>query len=177
VIVMAGTVAEEGADRASFVDSTGLSLTAFGDGLDWYVARPNALSTATSNAAANSNTVAMITGILGAASTTSKPMAAKTALVLKDNAGVAMDPKLLGAAGPAMLEVWFPGQEDGHIVRRSAVRCAQSVRQIAGDVPENRPGVSGLGEDGLVGLSRREERSRPARSAIQGRAEHRLSLV
>jgi beta-glucosidase len=116
VIIMAGTVAEEGADRASFADSTGLTLTAVGDGLDWYVARPNALSTATSNTAANSNTVAMITGILGATSTTAKPMAAKTALVLKDNAGVAMDPVLLGAGGPAILEVWFPGQEDGHIV-------------------------------------------------------------
>lgn len=116
VIVMAGTIAEEGADRASFADSTGLSMTAVGDGLDWYVARPNALSTATSNTASNSNTVAMITGIVGATSTTGKPMAAKTALVLKDNAGVAMDPALLGAAGPAILEVWFPGQEDGHIV-------------------------------------------------------------
>ena len=116
VIVMAGTIAEEGADRASFVDSTGLSLTAVGDGLDWYVARPNAISTGTSNTAANSNTVAMITGILSATSTSGKPMAAKTALVLKDNAGVAMDPALLGAAGPAILEVWFPGQEDGHIV-------------------------------------------------------------
>jgi beta-glucosidase len=116
VIIMAGTVAEEGADRASFADATGLSLTAFGDNLDWYVARPNSISTATSNTAANSNTVAMIAGILGATSTTGKPMAAKTALVLKDNAGVAMDPVLLGAGGPAILEVWFPGQEDGHIV-------------------------------------------------------------
>ena len=44
------------------------------------------------------------------------PMAAKTALVLKDNAGVAMDPALLGPGGPAILEVFFPGQEDGHIV-------------------------------------------------------------
>jgi beta-glucosidase len=43
-------------------------------------------------------------------------MNAKTALVLKDNAGVAIDPALLGASGPAILEVWFPGQEDGHIV-------------------------------------------------------------
>ncbi len=116
VIIMAGTIAEEGADRASFADSTGLSMTVVGDGLDWYVAGPNAISTATSNPPVDSNTVAMITGILGAISATGKPMLAKTALVLKDNAGVAMDPVLLGAAGPAILEVWFPGQEDGHIV-------------------------------------------------------------
>jgi hypothetical protein len=59
----------------------------------------------------------MIKGILGATSTGGKsPMAAKTALVLKDNAGVAMDPALLGAGGPAILEAWFPGQEDGNIV-------------------------------------------------------------
>jgi beta-glucosidase len=116
VVIMAGTIAEEGADRASFADATGLSLTAFGDNLDWYVASPSTVSTATSNTAANSHTVTMIAGILGATSTTGKPMAAKTALVLKDNAGVAMDPALLGAAGPAILEVWFPGQEDGHIV-------------------------------------------------------------
>src|SRR5205823_13714286 len=64
VIIMAGTIAEEGADRASFADSTGLTLTALGDGLDWYVARPNVISTATSNRPANSNTVAMIAGIL-----------------------------------------------------------------------------------------------------------------
>jgi beta-glucosidase len=116
VVIMAGTIAEEGADRASFADSTGLTLTAIGDGLDWYVARPNTLSSATSNPPANSNTVAMIKGILGATSATAKPTAAKTALVLKDNAGVAMDPALLGPGGPAILEVWFPGQEDGHIV-------------------------------------------------------------
>ncbi|TMG85114.1 MAG: glycosyl hydrolase [Betaproteobacteria bacterium] len=116
VIIMAGTIAEEGADRASFADSTGLTLTALGDGLDWYVARPNTISTVTSNSPANSNTVAMIAGILGATSITAKPMTAKTALVLKDNAGVAMDPVLLGPGGPAILEVWFPGQEDGHIV-------------------------------------------------------------
>ena len=116
VIIMAGTIAEEGADRASFADATGLSLTAIGDNLDWYVASPNTISTTTSNTAANSNTVAMIAGILEATSATGKPMAAKTALVLKDNAGVAMDPLLLGAGGPAILEVWFPGQEDGHIV-------------------------------------------------------------
>jgi beta-glucosidase len=116
VVIMAGTVAEEGADRATFATSTGDTLTATGDNLDWYVARPSALSTATSNVPGNSNTVAMIKGILGARSKTAKPMAGKTALVLKDGAGVAMDPALLGPAGPAILEVWFPGQEDGHVV-------------------------------------------------------------
>ena len=45
-------------------------------------------------------------------------MGQKTALVLKDNAGVALPGGswLLGAQGPAILEVWFPGQEDGNIV-------------------------------------------------------------
>src|SRR5207244_6833830 len=66
VIVMAGTIAEEGADRASFVDSTGLSLTAVGDGLEWYVAAPQSMSESTSHIASNSHTVAMIAGILGA---------------------------------------------------------------------------------------------------------------
>jgi beta-glucosidase len=116
VVIMAGTISEEGADRATFATATGDTVTALGDGLDWYVARPSALSTTTSNAPGNSNTVAMIKGILAATSKTGKSMAGKTALVLKDNAGVAMDPALLGPAGPAILEVWFPGQEDGHIV-------------------------------------------------------------
>lgn len=116
VVIMAGTIAEEGADRVSFADSTGLTLSTVGDGLDWYVARSNLISTATANPPANSNTVAMIAGILGTASTTGKPMLAKTALVLKDNAGIAVNPALLGPGGPAILEVWFPGQEDGHIV-------------------------------------------------------------
>ena len=43
-------------------------------------------------------------------------MAAKSVLVLKDNAGVALPPSLVGPRGPAILEVWFPGQEDGNIV-------------------------------------------------------------
>jgi beta-glucosidase len=116
VVIMAGTIAEEGADRATFADAGGLTVTALGDNLDWYVARPSALSTTTSNPPGNSNTVAMIKGLLAASSKTGKSMAQKTALVLKDNAGVAIDPALLGPAGPAILEVWFPGQEDGHIV-------------------------------------------------------------
>ena len=116
VVIMAGTVAEEGADRATFADASGLTLTAMGDSLDWYVAKPSAVSTATNNTPANSQTLAMIKAILGAASKTATPMVAKTALVLKDNASVAIDAALLGPAGPAILEVWFPGQEDGHIV-------------------------------------------------------------
>jgi beta-glucosidase len=120
VIIMAGTISEEGADRASFTTGQGVTvtgtMTAVGDGLDWYVARPSAISVENSNKAGNSNTVAMIKDIMAAASTTAKPMTGKTALVLKDNAGVAMDPALVGASGPAILETWFPGQEDGHIV-------------------------------------------------------------
>lgn len=120
VVIMAGTIAEEGADRASFTTGQGITvtgtMTAVGDGLDWYVARPSAISVENSNKAGNSNTVAMIKDIMSATSTTSRPMTGKTALVLKDNAGVAMDPALVGSAGPAILETWFPGQEDGHIV-------------------------------------------------------------
>lgn len=126
VIVMAGTISEEGADRASFTNANGRTLAASagtGSSLDWYVHCPSQIgavdgSRTCSNPAgaqnipANSRTVAMIQGIMAAAPN----MAAKTVLVLKDNAGVAMDPSLVGKAGPAILEVWFPGQEDGHIV-------------------------------------------------------------
>jgi beta-glucosidase len=41
----------------------------------------------------------------------------RTVLVLKDNASIAVPDSLLGDNGPAaILEVWFPGQEDGNIV-------------------------------------------------------------
>jgi beta-glucosidase len=114
VIVMAGTISEEGADRATFTSTAGTALAtspADGSSLDWYAARPANIATtiASGNLAKNSGTVAMIKAIQAAAPT-------KTALVLKDNAGVAMDPALVGAGGPAILEVWFPGQEDGNIV-------------------------------------------------------------
>lgn len=68
------------------------------------------------NGVKNSQTVAMIKAVMGAASTSARTMVQKTALVLKDNAGVAMDPALVGAAGASILEAWFPGQEDGNIV-------------------------------------------------------------
>ena len=121
VIVMAGTISEEGADRATFTAANGASLAtsaATGSSLDWYAAKPSAIATtiASGNLAKSSNTVAMIQSVMGLTSTTAKTMAQKTALVLKDNAGVAMEPSLVGSAGPAILETWFPGQEDGNIV-------------------------------------------------------------
>ncbi len=114
VIVMAGTISEEGADRATFTSTAGTTLAtspADGSSLDWYTSgKPNSIATNTAtNTAKNSGTVDMIKAIQAAAPT-------KTALVLKDNSGVAMDPALVGAAGPAILETWFPGQEDGNIV-------------------------------------------------------------
>jgi len=113
VVVMAGTIAEEGADRATFADTTGKTLVDIGDDLDWYADRSNVIATVGgTNPAKNSNTVAMIKALMNAA----PEMAKKTSLVLKDNAGVAMDPALVGKSGPAILEAWFPGQEDGNIV-------------------------------------------------------------
>lgn len=128
VIVMAGTIAEEGADRATFTDETGHRLAASaaaGQSLDWAAPRPSGIATIAGapstqrggpNVARSSNTNAMLTAILAARSATARSMAQKTALVLKDNAGVALDPALVGPGGPAILEVWFPGQEDGNIV-------------------------------------------------------------
>lgn len=115
VITMAGTIAEEGADRATFEEIDGFEVVDIGDDLDWYSAsRSDKIATNNpdhDNVAKNSNTVAMIKAILA----TSPDMAEKTALVMKDNAGVAMDPALVGENGPSILEVWFPGQEDGNI--------------------------------------------------------------
>jgi len=128
VIVMAGTISEEGADRLTTADGStqGSQVVPMASGakasdgssLDWYASSTSSTyATVTgSNAVKNSQTVAMIQAIVGATSTTARTMVQKTALVLKDNAGVAMDPALVGTAGPSILEVWFPGQEDGNIV-------------------------------------------------------------
>lgn len=118
VIIMAGTIAEEGADRATFTSTAGTTLdgsAAAGSSLDWYTAG-KVSQIATTALVKNSGTVDMIKGIMGLTSTSGKTMTQKTALVLKDNGGVAMDPALVGANGPAILETWFPGQEDGNIV-------------------------------------------------------------
>lgn len=134
VVMMAGTISEEGADRATFTAPDGRRLAtsaAGGSTLDWYADRSNVIAVADQAAiretaslgglaraavTRNSNTLAMIKAILAARSSTPHSTAAKTVLVLKDNAGVAMDPALVGKGGPAILEVWFPGQEDGNIV-------------------------------------------------------------
>ena len=120
VVMMAGTIAEEGADRATFTDTSGhhlASSAALGSTLDWYAGRSNNIATnGGSNAAKNSQTTGMIEAVLAARSISGKSMAAKSVLVLKDNAGVAMPASLVGSGGPAIVEVWFPGQEDGNIV-------------------------------------------------------------
>ena len=87
VIIMGGTLAEEGRDRL------GISLDA-GDYVN------------TTKTYINQNQTAMISAVAAA-----NP--SKTVLVLKDNASVLLpfiDPI------PSVLEVWFPGQEDGNIV-------------------------------------------------------------
>lgn len=129
VVMMAGTISEEGADRLTTADGSTLSSNvvpiapgtsaADGESLDWYVAGSLTVPATPGGSAAmvkNSNTVAMIRAVMATSSTTAVGMAGKTTLVLKDNAGVAMDPALLGSGGPAILEAWFPGQEDGNIV-------------------------------------------------------------
>jgi beta-glucosidase len=125
VILMAGTISEEGADRATFTVPDGKVLSgspADGHGLDWYADRSDVIAVVDPGKnpraaiARNSQTLAMIKAVLGARSRTGTGMAQKSVLVLKDNGGVAMDPNLVGTQGPAILEVWFPGQEDGNIV-------------------------------------------------------------
>lgn len=89
VIIMAGTISEEGADRATFTSAGGNLLAdraAAGSTLDWYTSG-KVSAIATSALAKNSGTVDMIKGIMGIASTSGKTMVQKTALVLKDNAG------------------------------------------------------------------------------------------
>jgi beta-glucosidase len=120
VVMMAGTISEEGADRATFAEVNGKRLAAsaaVGGGLDWYAGRSNIISTnGATNPTKDSRTTAMIAAVLSARSTSGAPMAAKSVLVLKDNAGVSLPATLVGPRGPAILEAWFPGQEDGNIV-------------------------------------------------------------
>lgn len=121
VVIMAGTISEEGADRATFTTAGGREVAgsaAEGMGLDWYADMSNVIATTSprNNPGKNSQTSAMIKAVLGAKSTSGRPMGKKTALVLKDNASIAVDPALVGVRGPSIVEAWFPGQEDGNIV-------------------------------------------------------------
>lgn len=121
VVIMAGTIAEEGADRATFTTAGGRELAgsaAAGMGLDWYADMSNVISTTSprNNPGKNSQTTAMIKAVLRAKSASGRTMAQKTALVLKDNASISVDPALVGVRGPSIVEAWFPGQEDGNIV-------------------------------------------------------------
>jgi beta-glucosidase len=131
VVMMAGTISEEGADRATFAAADGKRLAAAasaGSSLDWYADRSDVIAVADTAAlkpadgntritlAKNSGTTAMIDALMATRSTSGKTTAAKSVLVLKDNAGVSMPASLVGTKAPAILEVWFPGQEDGNIV-------------------------------------------------------------
>ena len=120
VVVMAGTVAEEGADRATFADATGKALAepaAAGLSLDWYARRSNLIATREGdNAAKHSGTSALLERLLRTRSLSGRAMATKTTLVLKDNASAALPAALIGPRGPAIVEAWLPGQEDGNIV-------------------------------------------------------------
>jgi beta-glucosidase len=142
VVMMAGTISEEGADRATFTVPDGKALAgsaAEGHGLDWYADRSDVIAVvdpgknARAVVAKNSRTLAMIKAVLGAA----PDMARKSVLVLKDNASVAMDPALVGAQGPAILEAWFPGQEDGNIV----ADLLFGIKSPAGKLPVTFPYV------------------------------------
>jgi beta-glucosidase len=94
VVIMAGTLAEEGHDRV------GISLDS-GDRVGASI-----ISMSSSEHLINKNQNEMIKAI--AAANTSK-----TVLVLKDNASSLLP---FIDSIPAVLEVWFPGQEDGNIV-------------------------------------------------------------
>jgi beta-glucosidase len=108
VVIMAGTLAEEGRDRL------GISLDA-GDYVN------------TSETYINQNQTAMITAVAAANPTS-------TALVLKDNAS-ALLPFIDSI--PAVLEVWFPGQEDGNIVANLLFGVANPSGKLPVTFPMN----------------------------------------
>jgi len=117
VVIMAGTLAEEGQDRL------GISLDA-GDYVN------------TTKTYINKNQTAMITAVAAANPT-------KTVLVLKDNASALLP---FADSIPAVLEAWFPGQEDGNIVADLLFGVANPSGKLPvtfpmndGDWPANTP--------------------------------------
>jgi beta-glucosidase len=138
IIIMAGTMAEEGGDRSTIeMTYTGLppgtpgaycgyfpgcAMSGYGTNasyppasglsLDWYTKGSPASTTSPSDTG-NNQTMAMIDQIFAV----NASLKNRTVLVLKDNASISVPNRLIGANGPAsILEVWFPGQEDGNIV-------------------------------------------------------------
>ena len=115
VVIMAGTLAEEGHDRAGISldsgDRVGASLAAMSAGVKLI----------------NRNQTEMITSVAAANPT-------RTVLVLKDNAS-----SLLPFIDqiPAVLEVWFPGQEDGNIVANLLMGVANPSGKLPVTFPMN----------------------------------------
>jgi beta-glucosidase len=141
VIIIAGTIAEESGDRGTVYYTTSMggggssaydnycgfmptcTVTALGwdadpalhpkNGmtLDWYSSTGPGTQTRKAETRA-SGTQAMIDDIM-----TTGDLKDRAVLVLKDNASFSVPDSLLGNNGPAaILEVWFPGQEDGNII-------------------------------------------------------------
>jgi len=113
VVIMAGTLAEEGHDRAGISldsgDRIGRAITTMSSADDFV----------------NKNQTAMIKAIAAA-----NPD--NTALVLKDNASSLLP---FIDSIPAVLEVWFPGQEDGNI----AANLLMGVVNPSGKLPVTFP--------------------------------------
>ncbi|GHU26163.1 hypothetical protein AGMMS50256_02730 [Betaproteobacteria bacterium] len=139
IILMAGTIAEEGGDNGTVDFSTSFGAMGLPDSycgfsaactvtsigwdvdpafhprngmtLDWYSNTGPGSQTKKANTR-SSGTQAMIDDIMNTGD-----LKDRAVLVLKDNASFSVPDSLLDGNGPAsILEVWFPGQEDGNII-------------------------------------------------------------
>ena len=157
VIIMAGTIAEENADRATFETDQGVGVpVALGEGLDWYAGKPNRISSvvhrdeAQLNPGRNSRTLAMIEAV----------MSAGPSMGQKNRAGA--EGQRRGGPPRGSLASWCPGPGDSRGMvpraggrqhrRRSALRQSESVGEGAGDLPHRGAQLPGrLGPRGLPG--------------------------
>ena len=187
VVIMAGTISEEGADRATFADATGTQLVDIGDDLDWYADNLTSIATvAGRNPAKNSNTVAMIKAVMGAESFDGREDRAGAQGQRRRRDG----PGVRGQARPVDPGGVVPRPGGRQHRRRPAVRCRQSLGQVPGHLPLRRQGLprphrrrAFPGEAGreradparLRGQRRRHHR--PADGRVHRGREHRLPLV